>query len=96
VGFWLYLPILSVRYDFSALEAIEIQTKLGMKSVDPGVGRMVCHPLYLVRTGGGLMMLKPCPWVSEARFIAEELFRLTSLPVRDESGEPEDPDETVY
>ena len=48
------------------------------------------YPLYLVRDGGRPTLVKRCPWVSEAWFLAEELSPLVSAPISDQSGEPPD------
>ena len=69
---------------------------LGPKAPDPDVGRDVHHPLYLLREGSGPILVKRCPWVSEARFLADELAQLMSVPVTDDSGEPLDVDETEH
>jgi hypothetical protein len=92
---WLYRPVLSAEYDVSTIEAIEIRRKLGPEVPEYGVGRELRYPLYLVRDGGRPILLKRCPWVSEARFLAEELSLLVSAPVSDQSGEPLDVEEDV-
>jgi len=90
---WLYWPVLSTESPFSTIQALEIRTELGPNVPDPEVGRTVHHPLYLTRARGRPIVVKRCPWVSEARFLAEELSQLMSVPVSDESGEPRDLDE---
>ena len=92
---WLYRPVLSSDVRFSTIQAIEIRRKLGPKVPDPTVGQNLHYPLYLVREGGRSILVKPCAWVTEARFLAEELSQLISAPVSDQSGEPLDIDEQL-
>ena len=90
---WLYRPVVSTEHKFSTIRAIEIRKKLGPIVPEYGVGRTVHYPLYLVREGGRPVLVKRCPWVSEARFLAEEISALVSAPVSDQSGEPLDVEE---
>lgn len=96
---WLYRPVVSTEYKFSMIRAIEIRKKLGPIVPEYGVGRTVHYPLYLVPESGRPALVKRCPWVSEARFLAEEISALVSAPVSapvsDQSGEPLDVDEEV-
>ena len=92
---WLYRPVLSTEHVFSTIKAIEIRKKLGPNVPEYGVGRMVHYPLYLMRDGGRPILVKRCPWVSEARFLAEELSPIVSAPVSDQSGEPFDLEEAL-
>ena len=92
---WLYRPVLSTECAFSTIRAIEIRKKLGPTVPEYGVGRTVRYPLYLMRTGGRPILVKRCPWVSEARFLAVDISQLTMVPVSDLSGEPLDLEEEV-
>lgn len=90
---WLYRPVLSSQCGFSTIQAIEIGRKLGPTVPEEGVGRTLRFPVSLTRDGRAPILIKRCPWVTEARFLAEELSHMMSLPVSDESGESLDPDE---
>ena len=90
---WLYRPVLSTACRFSTIRAIEIGRKLGQTVPEYGVGRTLHYPLSLIREGRRPIVVKRCPWVTEARFLAEDLSQLMSVPVSDESGEPPDLEE---
>ena len=90
---WLYRPVVSTECRFSTIGAIEIRKKLGPTVPEYGVGRTVRYPLHLIRQGSAPILVKRCPWVSEARFLAEELSQLVLVPISDESGEPLDLEE---
>ena len=90
---WLYRPVLSTECAVSTIQTIEIRRTLGPKVPEYGVGRDARYPLYLVRDEGRPILVKHCPWVSEARFLAEALSPLVSAPVSDQSGEPLDLEE---
>ena len=92
---WLYRPVLSSESRFSTIQTIEIGRKLRPTVPEEGVGRTLHFPVSLTREGRRPILLKRCAWVSEARFIAEELTHLISVPVSDESGESLDPDERL-
>jgi hypothetical protein len=90
---WLYRPVLSTECRFAAIQAVEIGRKVGPTVPEYGVGRTLHYPLFLLRKDRRRAMVKRCAWVTEARFLAEELSMLMSVPVSDESGEPLDLDE---
>ena len=92
-GGWLYRPVISSESRFSTIQTIEIGRKLGPTVPEEGVGRTLHFPVSLTREGRRPILLRRCAWVSEARFLAEELTHLISVPVSDESGESLDPDE---
>ena len=64
--------------------------RLGRDVPDLEVGYDVHYPVYFLRDNAGAILLKSCPWVSEARFLAEELSRLVAAPLSEQSGEPLD------
>ena len=90
---WVYRSVLSTECRFSTIRAIEIGRKLGPTVPEHGVGRTLHFPICLTREGRPPIVVKRCPWVTEARFLAEDLSQLMSVPVSDESGEPLDLDE---
>ena len=92
---WIYHRVISFETEFGAFESVVIAKQLGPKAPQSNIGRMVRHPISLVRKSGRRLLLKPCPWVSESRFLAEEISMLVGVTVVDESGEPADPDERV-
>ncbi len=90
---WLYRPVFSTECGFAMVQAIEIRRKVGRPVPEEGVGQTLHFPLYAIREGGGPILIKKCPWVSEARFLAEDISQLVSAPVSDQSGEPLDVEE---
>jgi hypothetical protein len=87
---WVYKPIIWFEDDVSKYETLEIDKKLGPKSVNPRVGRSVHYRLYLVTRDKKRVLLEPCTWVKDARALAREISGLIGLPIQDNSGEPPD------
>ena len=90
---WLYRPVFSTECGFAMVQAIEIRRKVGRLVPEEGVGQTLHFPLYASRKVGGPILIKRCAWVSEARFLAEDISQLVSAPVSDQSGEPLDGEE---
>ena len=89
---WLYWPVL-LASPFSTIQAMRFVRS--WDALFPALmsgGRFII-PSMLIRARGRPIVVKRCPWVSEARFLAEELSQLMSVPVSDELGEPLDLDE---